>query len=127
LGALVNRARYSPEALQVLDFAEAEARALRHGQIGTHHFLIALIRAGAFPGDEREARLYVREATFELEPRLDHLPETLPYSFGSQRFLERAEQYAGDGPVTPAHLAESLKHQSGHVVSVLHRMGIFLY
>jgi ATP-dependent Clp protease ATP-binding subunit ClpA len=123
----MDRSRYTAEAQQILDFAEQEARALRHGQIGTHHFLIALVRAGAFPGDEREARLYVREATFELEPRLDQLPDTLPFSYGSQRFLERAEQYAGAGLVTPEHLAESLKHQSGHVVSVLHRMGIFLY
>jgi ATP-dependent Clp protease ATP-binding subunit ClpA len=122
----MNLERYSPDALQVLQYAEEEARAFRHGQIGTHHFLIALIRAGAFPGDEREARLYVREATFELEPRLDQLPERLPFSYGSKQLLARAEQYAGAGPVTAAHLAESIKHQSGHVVSVLHRMGIFL-
>ncbi|MFN8533359.1 MAG: Clp protease N-terminal domain-containing protein [Dehalococcoidia bacterium] len=119
--------RYSAESQEIFRFAEEEALTLRHGQIGTHHLLIALIRVGAFPGDAREARLAVREATFELEPRIEDLPETIPFSFGSRQFLDRAEELAGDAVVTPEHLAESMRRQSGHVVSVLHRMGIFLY
>ncbi|MCS7001707.1 MAG: hypothetical protein NZ518_02545 [Dehalococcoidia bacterium] len=122
--------RYTPAAREVLRLADDEARDLRQTELGTHHFLIALVRVGAFPGDVREARLAVREATFELQPRVeskDQLPPSLPLSFGSRQFLQRAETIAGDSPVDVVHLAESMKKQSGHVVSVLHRMGIFLY
>lgn len=119
--------RYSAKSKEIVQWAEEEARELRQPQIGTHHFLIALVRAEAFPGDLRSARLSVREATLELQPRADELPDTLPMSFGARQFLERAESLAGDGEVQPEHLAESMKRQSGHVVSVLLRMGIPLY
>src|SRR5688572_29061552 len=58
--------RYTEEGRRVIEWADEEAKGLRHTQVGTHHFLIALVRIGAFPGDPKEARLAVREATFEL-------------------------------------------------------------
>lgn len=119
--------RYSEEGKRVVEWADEEAKGLRHTQVGTHHFLIALVRIGAFPGDPKEARLAVREATFELEPRTEEPLESIPMSFGSKQLLERAEKIAGDDPVEPRHISEAIKRQSGHVVSVLHRMGVFLY
>lgn len=118
--------RYTPEALQVIEWAEEEAKDFRHLEVGTHHYLIALVRAGAFPAELKDARLAVREATFELQAKSETPLEHIPLSFGAQKLLERAETIAGDSPVAPAHIADSIKRQSGHVVSVLHRMGIFL-
>jgi ATP-dependent Clp protease ATP-binding subunit ClpA len=118
---------YTPEARQVMEWAEEEAKEMRHTEVGTHHFLVALVRARAFNADLRTARLHVREATFELQEKLDQPLESVPLSYGSKRMLARAEENAGGDPVAPAHMVESIKRQSGHVVSVLHRMGIFIY
>ena len=65
----MDQARYTPEAIQVMEWAEDEAKDFRHLEIGTHHYLIALVRAGAFPAELKDARLAVREATFELQPK----------------------------------------------------------
>jgi ATP-dependent Clp protease ATP-binding subunit ClpC len=128
--------RYTEEARQVVVVAQEEARALRHGHIGTEHLLLALL---GLPGDSVVGKV-LAELGLTLDDARDRtralVPEgespasgMMPFTPRSKRALEISLREAlgrGDPDIGPEHilLAVASGDEESVGVRVLHALSV---
>jgi ATP-dependent Clp protease ATP-binding subunit ClpC len=116
--------RFTEEARQVVVDAQAEARLMRHGHVGTEHLLVALAgrRPLTLPRERARAEVVKAVGLGEAVER-----ETVPFTAAAQAALEAALPEAmqlGHSEVEPAHiLLGLLRQRDGIALRVLTAAG----
>lgn len=93
--------RFTPEARRAIVVAQQEARALRHGHVGTDHLLLAVLD----PGDARDVRAGMTLGEEEIEGQI-------PFTPAAKRALELALRSAlaeGAPLIEPRHLLGAIR------------------
>jgi ATP-dependent Clp protease ATP-binding subunit ClpC len=126
--------RFTEEAREVVVLAQAEARLLGHGQIGTEHLLLGLIGEAAAPAGRAFARLGVtldaaREQVAADVPPDDAAPQRqLPFTPRTKGTLEAALRQAlglGDDYIGTEHMLLALLiERDARTASVLASLGL---
>jgi ATP-dependent Clp protease ATP-binding subunit ClpC len=126
--------RFTEEAREVVVLAQAEARLLGHGQIGTEHLLLGLIGEAAAPAGRAFARLGVtldaaREQVAADVPPDDAAPQRqLPFTPRTKGTLEAALRQAlglGDDYIGTEHMLLALLiERDARTARVLSALGL---
>ena len=125
--------RFTESARQVVVLAQEEARALRHGYIGTEHLLLGLIRENGRAATTLKAHGVVLEPVREWVVRVvgegdqDPAAGLLPLTPRVKRILEMSPEEAerlGQGAIGTQHLLIALLHEGqGAAVRALDDLG----
>jgi ATP-dependent Clp protease ATP-binding subunit ClpC len=127
--------RFSERARRVLVLAQAEARQLDHGYVGTEHLLLGLIDEGEGAAFKALDSLGVTHSTARQEaekPLVISAPApstSLPFTPGIKTVLELSLQLAlhfGHSSISPEHLLLGLIREDEGGAQVLKRLGVHL-
>jgi hypothetical protein len=119
--------RFTEGARQVVVFAQEEARALRHGYIGTEHVLLGLLAQESLPGRALQALGVEREAVRDEVLRIvgrgpDDVRGQIPFTPRATWVIERSGNEAltlGHNFIGPEHLLLALARQEDGVAARL--------